>query len=58
MEVEKQSMGVEDFLKQSGVEKIVEQLKLHFKNKQLVVSDVTDEQGNQYVDLVQEGGGV
>ena len=58
MEVEKQSMGVEDFLKQSGVEKIVEQLKLHFKNKQLVVSDVTDEKGNQYVDLVQEGGGV
>lgn len=47
-----------DFLRQSGVNKIVEELKLHFKNKPLVISDVTDDAGHQYVDLVQEGGGV
>ncbi len=49
-----------DFLKQSGVDEILSDLRTHLKNnnKELVVSDVTDEQGNQYVDLVQEGGGV
>ena len=33
-------------------------MKDHFKNKPLFVSDVTDNAGHQYVDLVQEGGGV
>ena len=47
-----------DFLQQSGTNKIVEELKLHFKDKPLIVSDVTDNAGHQYVDLVQEGGGV
>ena len=47
-----------DFLQQSGANKIVEELKLHFKDKPLIVSDVTDNAGHQYVDLVQEGGGV
>jgi NTE family protein len=50
----------DDFLKQTGVYSIIEKLNadLKSKNKDLIVSDVTDEQGNQYVDLVQEGGGV
>lgn len=49
-----------EFLQQSGADAIVEELRQHFINsgKPLVVSDVKDEQGNQYVDLVQEGGGV
>ena len=51
-------MHIDEFLIRSGADKIVEELKIHFKNKQLLVSDVTDAAGNQYVDLVQEGGGV
>ncbi len=47
-----------DFLEKSGVNDIVTELKENFKNKQLIVSDVTDAAGHQYVDLVQEGGGV
>jgi NTE family protein len=49
-----------EFLKNSEVNKIIDDLRLHFKNsnKELIVSDVTDAYGNQYVDLVQEGGGV
>ena len=49
-----------DFLQQSGVDTIIEILRADLKNnnKELVVSDVTDAQGHQYVDLVQEGGGV
>ncbi|HRO69531.1 MAG TPA: patatin-like phospholipase family protein [Chitinophagaceae bacterium] len=56
--VQKEPIPVDEFLRLSGADKIVEELKLHFKNKQLVVSDLTDDQGHQYVDLVQEGGGV
>ncbi len=47
-----------EFLAQSGVNKIIDELNTHFKNKGPVVSDVTDTNGHQYVDLVQEGGGV
>lgn len=54
------AITTEIFLKDTGVDAIVADLKTHFENKNnpLVVSDVTDEHGNQYVDLVQEGGGV
>ena len=48
----------DDFLEKSGARDIVTGLKEHFKNKPLFVSDVTDRAGRQYVDLVQEGGGV
>jgi NTE family protein len=49
-----------DFLQQSGVDGMLDELRAYFKtnNKELIVSDVTDAQGHQYVDLVQEGGGV
>jgi NTE family protein len=49
-----------DFLQQTGVDAILQELQTHFKQsgKPLIVSDVKDAQGNQYVDLVQEGGGV
>lgn len=50
----------EAFLQQSGADAIIEDFKqwLAANNKTLTVSDVTDEAGHQYVDLVQEGGGV
>ena len=53
-------LSTEDFLQQSGVNVIISDLKTYIKNsnKELIVSDVRDEQDNQYVDLVQEGGGV
>ena len=56
----KPPITTEQFLTDSGVDAIVTDLKAHFNStqKKLVVSDVTDKQGNQYVDLVQEGGGV
>ena len=53
-----EKMSPERFLKESKVDEILEDLKKHFSNKPLVVSDVTDTHGHQYVDLVQEGGGV
>lgn len=53
-------MTAAGFLEKTGVENTILELKTWFKerNKPLIVSDVTDAAGNQYVDLVQEGGGV
>lgn len=53
-------LTTEQFLQRSGADAIVAELQQHFSDnkKKLVVSDVTDAKGNQYVDLVQEGGGV
>ena len=50
-------ISVEDFLEKSNVKDVLNQLTSKFKDKPLVISDVTDE-NYQYVDLVQEGGGV
>lgn len=49
-----------DFLAASGVEEIISELKneISRRGKPFHISDVTDAAGNQYVDLVQEGGGV
>lgn len=49
-----------EFLEKTEADAMIDELRLYLKNKnqQLVVSDVTDAQGHQYVDLVQEGGGV
>ncbi len=48
------------FLEKTEVARTVDDLKKWFKdnNKNCIVSDVTDQAGHQYVDLVQEGGGV
>ncbi|MFN4146638.1 MAG: patatin-like phospholipase family protein [Runella sp.] len=43
---------------EQAVEPILEDLKRHFADKEFVVSDVIDNDGHQYVNLVQEGGGV
>lgn len=52
-------MNPKDFIEHSEVFHQIEDLKKHFKIKGgMVVSDIIDQDGNQYVDLVQEGGGV
>lgn len=50
-------ISVQDFLEKSNVKDVLEQLTSEFKDKPLIISDVTDD-NYQYVDLVQEGGGV
>lgn len=55
--------GVDDFIQHSGVNDIVTELKndiskMKDEGKPFIISDVFDKEGNQYVDLVQEGGGV
>lgn len=47
------------FIKDTAVTECIANLKSHFnENNPLIVSDVLDEKGNQYVNLVQKGGGV
>lgn len=43
---------------EKAIEPILKDLQTHFKDKEFVVSDIIDDAGNQYVNLVQEGGGV
>lgn len=55
--------GVDDFIRLSGVDEIVNELQKQITEQEekgipFIVSDVFDKEGNQYVDLVQEGGGV
>ena len=52
------ALSAEDFLNDPQVAASLADLHKHFSARPLIVSDVTDEQGHQYVDLVQEGGGV
>lgn len=51
-------MNVPDFIKASGVEKVLTDLKTKMAGRPMIFSDVSDAAGNQYADLVQEGGGV
>ncbi len=53
-------MRVNQFINNNEVILALDDLKNHFENseRQLIVSDVLDEKGCQYVDLVQEGGGI
>lgn len=51
-------INVEEFIRTSGVADILKALKEKTAGKPLIISDVYDSEGNQYVDLVQEGGGV
>ncbi|WP_423149336.1 patatin-like phospholipase family protein [Rubrolithibacter danxiaensis] len=61
---EKKSSGAvltpDDFINQPEVLKSIQKLKVKFGEnyEKLKVSDVLDQYGNQYVDLVQKGGGV
>ena len=56
--VSKQSLSVEYFTDSPRVIKCIEKLEAFQKTKPLVVSDVLDNDGHQYVNLVQKGGGV
>jgi NTE family protein len=49
-------MNTNDFTSSNEVQNIINELKISIKGK--IFSDVIDDEGNQYVDLVQEGGGV
>lgn len=51
-------MKTTDFTEDAQIIYLIDDLKKHFKDKPFVISDVIDAAGNQYVDLVQEGGGV
>lgn len=53
-------LSEKDFLDDPEVVKAIAGLKSHFEGpfKKFIVSDVVDAHGHQYVDLVQEGGGV
>src|SRR6478672_8988396 len=50
-------ISVQDFLEKSNVKDVLAKLASEFKDRPLNISDVTDD-NHQYVDLVQEGGGV
>lgn len=51
-------MKTTDFTEDAQIIYLIDDLKKHFKDKPFEISDVIDDAGNQYVDLVQEGGGV
>lgn len=51
-------MKTQDFTEDAQIVNIIDDLKQYFSDKPFIISDVIDEGGNQYVDLVQEGGGV
>ncbi|MES2893891.1 MAG: patatin-like phospholipase family protein [Bacteroidota bacterium] len=64
MEKETKQVDVQKFINDAGVAAILEKLRVDIgvreqaSGKKFQVSDVYDGAGNQYVDLVQEGGGV
>jgi len=51
-------MQATEFTTNYKVSNAILDLKNHFETNKLIVSDIVDDRGNQYVDLVQEGGGV
>jgi len=53
------TLDINDFIQHADVLECVSELKAQFTSENpLVVSDVLDKNGNQYVNLVQKGGGV
>jgi NTE family protein len=56
----KNKIRPEDFIKSNEVQACLQELKTAFGDhfEKLLVSDVMDQSGNQYVNLVQKGGGV
>ena len=52
------NLTIEQFTENPEVQKNLKELKEHFGATNKVVSDVLDNEGNQYVNLVQKGGGV
>jgi NTE family protein len=53
-----QPVSIDDFINHPDVLACMASLKETFSEKEFIISDVLDEAGNQYVNLVQKGGGV
>lgn len=51
-------MKIEKYIHDARVIKVINDAKKHFEEHPLNISDIKDSEGNQYVDLVQEGGGI
>lgn len=51
-------MKLEDFTINPDVVNVIDDLQNYFAHREFVISDVIDDDGHQYVDLVQEGGGI
>lgn len=51
-------MNKEYFTLNAEIVNLIHDLQLQFPDNSLIISDVIDEEGHQYIDLVQEGGGV
>jgi NTE family protein len=51
-------VDVQEFIKSSGAANVLQTLQQKLAGEEFIISDVYDAEGNQYVDLVQEGGGV
>jgi len=51
-------MTIEDFTLNAEVVNILDDLHIHFSDKKFEISDIIDDEGHQFVDIVQEGGGV
>lgn len=51
-------MQTEQFTLNPEVVNLIDDLKNRFADKKFIISDIIDDKGHQYVDLVQEGGGV
>ena len=58
MERGKKQLTTEDFTQNEAVQKCLKELAETFHDKPFIVSDVIDNDGHQYVNLVQKGGGV
>lgn len=52
------TLEVTDFTENKEVQECLQKLKDEFNKRPFIVSDVIDEDGHQYVNLVQKGGGV
>ncbi len=51
-------LSADDFINNDTVKECIAKLRTAFKNKPFIVSDVIDDKGHQYANLVQKGGGV
>ncbi|WP_018617032.1 patatin-like phospholipase family protein [Segetibacter koreensis] len=51
-------LSVDDFINNSSVKECMARLSAEFKSRPFIVSDVLDDKGCQYANLVQKGGGV
>ncbi len=51
-------MKITDFTEDAVIVNLIDDLRIYFEDKPFIISDTIDSFGNQYVDLVQEGGGI